>query len=198
MVEAQYRCRVMHAQARQQTGKRPRLSGFYDFYLASPQFLPGVGNIGDLSCMIGGATQPSIYAGNMLLDCDAQTPHNETTIAVDPNNPDHALGGYHARQLHVIGGNVTSYFVTASSVTFDGGQHWQQVIPPTTPYDFSGDPGLTFTESGRIYFSNAVTHETPGGPMTAASIAVAHSDDGGLTWSNPVTVVQGRGAFGPQ
>lgn len=90
------------------------------------------------------------------------------------------------------------HFVTASSVTLDGGQHWQQVVPPITPDQFSGDPGLAFTQSGRLYFSNAFTHETPDGPLTSPSIAVAHSDDGGFTWSNPVSVVQGIWAFVPQ
>lgn len=190
--------RAVRAQGQHQPGKRPRMSGFYDFILADSEFLPGVGNIGDVSCMVGAATQPSAYTGNMLLDCDAETPHNETTIAVDPNYPSHAVGGYHALQLHEQDGHVTTYVVTASSVTFDGGQHWQQVIPPTTPYDFTGDPGVAFTQSGRVYFSNLVSDGTSGGPMTAPSIAVAHSDDGGLSWSNPVPVVRGKGAFGPQ
>src|SRR2546427_10821108 len=82
------------------SGKRgPHLSGFYDFLKGRPEYTGGFGTFRDLSCSIGQASQPSVYAANMRLDCEAETPHNQTTIAVDPGNPAHAIGGFHPPPL---------------------------------------------------------------------------------------------------
>src|SRR6266487_3906119 len=74
----------------------PQLSGFFDFSSFPADFPSGVGTIQRITCTVGSSAQPAIYGGNMLLDCDAETPHNETTIAVDPNDRNHAIGGYHS------------------------------------------------------------------------------------------------------
>ncbi len=81
----------------------PRKSGFYDFFNASSEFSPGVGQTSNVSCTVTAATQPSVYAGNNLLDCDGEVPHNETTIAVDPTDDGHVAGGYHSYQLSFTG-----------------------------------------------------------------------------------------------
>jgi hypothetical protein len=172
----------------------PGKSGFYDFYDLAADFSPGVGNIGNVACSVGKTTQPGVYAGNMLLDCDGEVPHNETTIAVDPRDPQHAIGGYHSYHLSFLGATSVQHVVGTVSVTFDGGQTWQEVTPPTLPYQFTGDPALAFDANGRIYFANIADHEGPGGPYTSPSVVVATSDDGGLTWNGPVTVASGKGA----
>ncbi len=191
--------RVVRAQKRQPTEKPgPRKSGFYDYYDASAEFSPGVGRVNRAPCTIGAPTPPSIYAGNMLLDCDGEVPHNETTIAVDPNDPSHAVGGYHAYQLNFLGATLVAHIVGTTSATFDGGQTWQEGGPPLTPYQFSGDLALAFARSGRLYFANIADHEGPGGVFTGPSVVVAHSDDGGLSWTHPVTVAKGKGAVDPR
>jgi hypothetical protein len=183
----------------------PQLSGFYDFWSFPADFPSGVATISRITCLIGQSTQPAIYAGNMLLDCDAETPHNETTIAVDPNDPTHVVGGYHSYQLNFNGSTVVERVVAATSVTFDGGTNWQEVIPRVAPYQFDGDPALAFDSNGRIYFSNIADHEGPGGSYTGPSVVITHSDDGGLTWSRNATIATGKNAitpnrfgFGPQ
>ncbi len=173
----------------------PKKSGFYDFWNISDQFAGGIGTIGNTSCTVGAATQPALYGGNMLLDCDGEIPHNETTIAVDPNDASHAVGGYHSYLLNFNGATVVAHIVGSTSVTFDGGQSWREVIPGITPYQFTGDPALTFDGNSRIYFANIADHEGPGGNFTGPSVVVTHSDDGGLTWSPYVTVASGQTAI---
>lgn len=175
----------------------PRPSGFYDFWKLGTDVEGGVGAIPNFNCTIGLSTQDAIYTGNMLLDCDGEVPHNETTIVVNPNNPNHAVGGYHSYLIHFRGATSVAHIVGATSVTFDGGQNWREVLPPITPYQFTGDPALTFDSRGRIYFSNIADHEGPGGNFTGPSVVVAHSDDGGLTWTNPITVAKGKTAITP-
>ncbi len=187
------------------TGKPgPQKSGFYDFWQISPAGPSGVGTIPQTAnCLIGQSTQPAIYAGNFLLDCDGETPHNETTIVVDPNNPAHAVGGFHSYRLFFNGATVVERIAAAASSTFDGGQNWHEVIPPVTPYQFTGDPGLAFDSNSKLYYSNIADHEGPGGNFTGPSVVVASSGDGGVTWTNPVTVARGQTAvthsvgFGP-
>ncbi len=171
----------------------PQKSGFYDFTNLAAES-PGIGQVVTNTCAVSAAGQPLVYAGNMLLDCDGEVPHNETTIAVDPGDAQHAVGGYHSYQLHFLGATVVSHVVGTVSATFDGGASWRQVTPPITPYQFTGDPALAFGTGGRLWFGNIADHEGPGGNYTSPSVVVATSDDGGLTWSNPVTVAAGKGA----
>ncbi len=175
----------------------PKPSGFYDFSQLGTEEVQGLGTIPRFNCTVSQSSQPSDYAGNMLLDCEGEEPHNETTIVVDPNDPDHAVGAFHTYLLNFNGATVTSHVVGTPSVTFDGGVSWKHVFPPITPYQFTGDPALTFAASGRLYFANIADHEGPGGPYTGPSVVVQSSDDGGLTWTNPVTVARGQAAVNP-
>jgi len=175
----------------------PKPSGFYDFWQLGTEDVQGIGTIQKFNCLISSSTQPAAYAGNMLLDCDGEEPHNETTIVVDQNDADHAVGAFHSYLLNFNGATVVSHVVATPSVTFDGGATWRHVLPPITPYQFTGDPALSFAGSGRLYFSNIADHEGPGGPFTGPSVVVQYSDDGGLTWTNPITVARGKTAINP-
>ncbi|HSB15804.1 MAG TPA: sialidase family protein, partial [Bryobacteraceae bacterium] len=135
-----------------------------------------------------------IYTGNMLIDCDGEVPHNETSIAVNPNDPKHVVGAYHSYQVKFRGATAIAPVIGTVSVSTDGGENWREVVPPITPYQFTGDPALSFNADGRLYFGNIADHEGPGGSYTSPSVVVAHSDDGGFTWSNPVAVATGLGA----
>ena len=176
----------------------PQKSGFYDFFQFSPDGSSGVGTLPQTAdCIVSNSTQPSVYTGNSLLDCDGETPHNETTIVVDPHNPSHAVGGFHSYRLFVNGATIVERVAAAASSTFDGGFTWHEVIPPTTPYQFTGDPALAFDSDGRLFYANIADHEGPGGSFTGPSVVVASSGDGGVTWSNPVTVTRGKTAITP-
>src|SRR5258708_14300573 len=93
----------------------------------------------------------------MLLDCGAETPHNETTIEVEPNDRNHAIGGYLSYQLNFNGATLVERVVAAASVTFDGGQNWREIIPNVAPYQFNGDPGLALDrKSTRLNSSHQI------------------------------------------
>src|SRR5258708_29099144 len=79
----------------------PQLSGFFDFSPFPADFPSGAGTIQRITCTVESSAQPAIYIGNMLLDYDAETPHNETTIAVDPNDRNHAIGGDLSHPLYL-------------------------------------------------------------------------------------------------
>src|SRR6266704_116816 len=42
----------------------PKKSGFYDFWNISDQFAGGIGTIGNTSCTVGAASQPSVHGGS--------------------------------------------------------------------------------------------------------------------------------------
>ena len=171
----------------------PQKSSFDDF---KEGFELGLGIVDRFTCLVGAFTQPAVYAGNMLVDCDAEVPHNETTIIVNPNDPLHAAGGYHSYQLVPVGATIHQHVIGTASITLDGGRNWREVVPPITPYEFTGDPALAFDGAGRLYFANIADHEGQGaGNFTGPSVVVARSDDGGVTWTNPVTVASGRGGI---
>lgn len=172
----------------------PPKSGFYSYFDLSAEFESGIGIVQRFTCTTGAATQPAEYAGNGLIDCDGEVPHNETTIAINPLNPNHAIGGYHSYQLIPRGATILAHVIGTTSVTFDGGQTWREVVPPITPYQFTGDPALAFDSQGRVYFANIADHEGPGGSFTAPSVVVATSDDGGVSYGHPVTVARGQGS----
>ena len=172
---------------------RPPKSGFFDFFSPSSEFGAGIGTIPN-TCTVCVASQPSVYAGNFLLDCDGELPHNETSITVNPNDKNHVVGAYHSYQLTFLRGNVKAHIVSSTSVSFDGGQEWQQVTPPITPYQFIGDPAVAFNTRGRVYLASIGDHEGPGGSFTGPSVVVLTSNDGARTWSNPVTVARGQNA----
>lgn len=174
----------------------PQKSGFYDRLGDRPDFSPGIGQI-PLTCRIAAASQPLVYAGNLLVDCDGEVPHNETHVAVNPRDPSHAVAAFHSYHLSFRGATVISRVVGTAAATFDGGATWQLVAPPITPYQFTGDPALAFDSRGKLYFANIADHEGPGGSFTAPSVVVATSGDGGLTWTKLVTVARGHGAITP-
>ncbi len=172
----------------------PGTSGFYDFFTLGADAGPGVGTYGAFNCQVSGPLQ-LFFLPNSLVDCDGEVPHNETSIAVNPVNPLHAVGGYHSYQLNFMGATVNSRVISTVSLTTDGGASWREVLPPITPYQFTGDPALAFNASGRVYLASIADHEGPGqGNFTAPSVVVQISDDGGNTWTNPITVATGKGA----
>jgi hypothetical protein len=90
----------------------------------------------------------------------------------------------------------------AASISFDGGSSWAQVVIPGISdcsggiYDRSTDPWVSYSPNGRLHqlalsFNDIAPPfvEGEGGDFDHALLA-SYSDDGGLTWSDPVEVIR--------
>lgn len=131
------------------------------------------------------------FSRNILISRDfSHYPYQtEPSIAVDPNNPDHIVVG-------MIDFNfpcVTSY------VSIDGGATWDgpfQARYLEQDLGSGGDPTVAFDRQSNVYFSyiSIGTEEFTIGSIPfyeyVSSIVVSKSDDGGYTWSRPISTAR--------
>ena len=118
------------------------------------------------------------------------TPQNETTIAVNPTNPNNLIAGANDYRVccdftGLNDGTGWAYY------SFDGGATWGNVqLPGLTAetgakgqlkkMDSAGDPVMAFGPDGSAYYANiAFSRVSP-----ASAIVVSVSHDGGRTWSD--------------
>jgi hypothetical protein len=134
---------------------------------------------------------------NVNTDSDLSAPHPETSIAVNPTNPLNLIGSAGDYQIvyNSSGQFVSSTGYSRAHVTFDGGQTWTNFTVPfnTNLYTLTGDPGVAFDADGTAYFSTLGSTILANGQRTPEDIQVAHSVNGGQSWSVPVRVAAGSG-----
>ncbi|HEX9267171.1 MAG TPA: sialidase family protein [Candidatus Limnocylindria bacterium] len=158
---------------------------------------PGGGGISGIACVSTQIGQPPSFAGNALLDCDSVGPHNETTIAVNPTNARNIVAASHTYLYNLDKKNAIALLriFTEAYVSKDGGQSWTNVHPPHGSYRFLTDPALAFDADGHLYWSNVASHDSVAGAFSDVSVIVERSDDGGINWTDPVTVAKGNGTI---
>ncbi len=127
-----------------------------------------------------------------LKGCKA--PQDETTIAVNPENPNNIVAGtndyriYNAREKR----NDGSGWAYTSQ---DGGTTWRDVLLPHLTFqtgatgplsdmDAAGDPAISFGPHNTIYYANIAFSRLNKG----SAIVVSISHDGGLHWGEPSIV----------
>lgn len=128
------------------------------------------------------------------------TPQNETTVAVNPDNPRNIVEGANDYRLfNSREGRIDSSGWAYTSL--DGGRTWKDVELPKLDFqtgatgalsfmDAAGDPAITFGPHNTVYyatlvFSRAVVPDTQ---QDATGIAVSVSHNGGLSFGDPVIV----------
>ena len=116
----------------------------------------------------------------------------EPFFAVDPENPKHLLAVYQEDRFPDEGcRNLTS------AVSLDAGTTWQESLLPRQTvaaggsYERTSDPWVAFGTGGRAYFASLGFNET--NPQNG--VYLSSSDDGGLTWNDPVAVHSGTSTF---
>lgn len=131
------------------------------------------------------ATTPFAKAGggtNIRANQDSSGRNqNETTIAINPTDPNNFVGGANDARL----GSWTAAFYT----TTDGGQTWIDGISPFRKNSNQGDPTVAFCGDGTVIFG----YLDYVGAYQPVRLVVAKSTDGGRTWPQSGVVAESQG-----
>ncbi len=128
----------------------------------------------------GSASQTNALSVGANVDVSNEdTPQSETSITVNPKNPDMLVGGSN----EIVRLPMRGYFSN------DAGQTWGAVdlpLPPpatTNGTDFGSDPGVAFDTQGNVYYSYIVVFfNRRFQSIQGTEMAVAKSFDGGRSW----------------
>jgi hypothetical protein len=145
-----------------------------------PRSLPtGVLRVsGDLLEPDGGHAQPETQA--------------EPFLAIDPGNANHMLAGYQEGRFEDGGCRTLTW-----AVSFNAGRTWREGLLPNLtqatggPFQRTSDPWMAFGPGGRAYYVALGFNET----NAANGVFLSASEDGGLTWGDPVAVHTGSQNF---
>jgi hypothetical protein len=123
---------------------------------------------------------------NPLADCEPEVDwivsETEPWVAVNPTDPENIVGVW----MQDMVGDPLRGRGNVASVSFDGGATWKSVAIPgltaCTGGDFEDtvDPWVTFAANGDLYSMSMM--------QRPSALLVNKSFDGGLTWSDPVTI----------
>ncbi len=136
--------------------------------------------------------------GDTVVNVGSQTgcyaAQNETTVAVNPENPRNLVAG--SNDYRVFNSRENRNDASGWAYTsFDGGKTWKNIELPGLTYqtgatgalsdmDSAGDPVLAFGPHNTVYYANIVFSRLNAG----SGITVSVSHNGGLTWGAPSIV----------
>jgi len=157
---------------------RPNLSGARDQAAALQSEVVG-------GPFQGICTSSTAFGSNAMANCDSTVlPHNETAVAVDPNNPAHLLAGSNDTEL--VSGKAKTALGYYTS--FDGGATWLNGQVPNAGFALTADPAVGFDRLGNAYYAIIAFDLGLGGQALGGAIQVSRSSDGGQTFETPVTI----------
>jgi hypothetical protein len=155
-------------------------ASWYSKYLAvtAPATPLCTSNVGDVGQISFPGTPVNVDASH---ECGSQS---ETSIAINPADTTNVIAGSNEIQRNPM----------RAMASFDGGATFTGVdLPLPTPrtqqgFNFGSDPGVAFDADGNAYYSYIVVELGKGGlkngtPFNGSEMAVAHSGDGGKTWT---------------
>jgi hypothetical protein len=131
------------------------------------------------------ASQPGFYSPNS---------EAEPYLAVNPTNAKNVVAVWQQDLWSNGGGRGV-----AAGVSFDGGNSWREVVIPGItlvsggPYQRAADNWLSFAPNGDLYeitLAGNVTSANGHPVIKDNAVLVSKSTDGGLTWGDPIPVVQ--------
>lgn len=132
-----------------------------------------------------GGAMGLVLGPNIRITNDAD-PQNETSIAVDPTDPQIVIAGFNDYRL---GGSFAGNGVAIST---DAGATWTDlgpaVLQPTGFEDRGGDPGIAFDSTGRAFYSHIASASGASIFTRNNGVFVASSTDGGASWGTTVAV----------
>jgi len=152
--------------------------------LTAPAVLSGAAGAGTVSAPACTTTRST--AANVNTICNTRGANFETAIAVNPTNPMNLVGA--SIEIFRPPGGGFGSIITHPHVSFDGGKTWKTYDLDYRSGDASTDPSVAFDAAGTVYLTTVSARDL-------SDIVVAHSTDGGRTWSTPVSVVSKPGAI---
>ncbi len=150
--------------------------------------------LGDLMQVSGPISPFADFTGDVGPGVTYLNAEVEPWIAVDPTDPDHLVASWQ-QDRRSPGGALG--FVAA--VTFDGGATWEQVVIPgltlASGGEFQGgaDTWLSFAPNGDLHHIVVCADYTKSEKKLGHDAILANkSVDGGLTWSDPIKLIEDK------
>lgn len=144
----------------------------------------------------GPAVGPGSDSSNVNTDCAQNTvgPHNESSIAIDPLDGTHMIGGMNDYQLTLNpDGHTAETIQSQAHVTFNGGQSWSNYpVFSNSSWSATGDPSVAFDNAGTVYYATLGFRFIGVKSAQNPDVVVSHSTDGGKSWDT-VMVAAGSG-----